>query len=220
MRVTIALLLIAATVAGCSADIERHAASGALARADATTRDVGSVRLRTTLRAHVGGVRTDASGWGAIDFRAGRVAVTMTGKVGERYLTWESISEEHALYSRTVGDPTSWTVVRSKKPGGPVYERAMVGARDPAAQLMLMALIKNVGRIGTEKVDGVMTTRYGGEVEVPGYQIEPVDFWVDDQWRIRRLRTLTISTDGRQIATTEFYDYGARIEPIVPPKVG
>ena len=169
-----------------------------------------------TARASTG--TADVRGSGAIDFRTGRVAVTMSGTVEGERMTWESIADEHALYSRTNG--MDWSVVRSKQPGGPVRERAMVGAREPAAQLAILSLVKNVGRIGTEEIDGVRTTRYGGEVQIAGYEIEPVDLWIDDQWRLRRLRTVTLSSTVRQIATTEFYDYGARIAPIVPPKLG
>ncbi len=206
------MLVIAAGLPGCSSDIELQGASGAVRRAETSTRDLGSVRLRTTLRSRVDGISTRARGHGAIDFRSRRVSVTMVGTVGGRDTTWETISEEHALYSKTPG--TSWTSMRA---GGLTRRRAITGARDPAAQLSILALVKNVGPIRFEKVDGVKTTRYGGEVEIAGYQIEPVDFWVDDDWRIRRLRTVTISGNGRQIATTEFYDYGAKIAPIVAP---
>lgn len=212
VRVAIPLLLIALGLAGCSADVKLQNESGALARAERTSRDLGSVRLRTTLRSRVDGITTRARGHGAIDFRGGRVSVTMAGTSGDREFEYETISEEHAHYSKTPG--TSWTFMRA---GGLTRQRAMTGARDPAAQLSILALVKNVGLIGVEKVDGVKTTRYGGEVEIAGYEIEPVDFWVNDQWRLRRLRTVTISTEGRQIATTEFYDYGAKISPIVAP---
>jgi hypothetical protein len=216
MRIAVAMLLIAAGVAGCGSDIELQSDSGALARAEASTRELGSVRLRTTVRGIVGGVPVRARGHGAIDFSGRRVSVTMVGSSDGREFEYEMISEEHAIYTR-VG--SEWTVDRSKLPGGPTRKLALVGARDPAAQLALLAYVKNVGVIRTEKVGGVATTRYGGEIDLPGYQIEPVDFWVDDQWRIRRLRTLTIGGNGRQIVTTEFYDYGARIAPIVPPKL-
>ena len=215
MRVAILMLVIAAGLAGCGSDVELQGSSGAVRRAETSMRDLGSVRLRTTMRSRVDGITTRARGHGTIDFRGGRVSVTMAGTSGDREFEYETISDEHAIYTRVERE---WTVVRSKRPGGPVRKRAVLGARDPAAQLAILAYVKNVGLIRTEEVDGVTTTRYGGEVEFPGYQIEPIDFWVDEEWRIRRLRTLTIGSNGRQIATTEFYDYGARIPPIVPPK--
>ena len=137
----------------------------------------------------------------------------------------EAINEERARYTRYAPSKSSlygsrWSVVRSKKAGVPSRMWMGRGGRYPVEQLAMFAYIKNVGRVSTEQVDGVPTTRYAGEVKLPGWELEPIDFWVDDQWRIRRLRTVAISegNEWRVTSTTEFYDYGKPIAPITPPK--
>ena len=224
MRVAIAMLLIATGVAGCSADVERQSASGALARAEATTRDLGSVRVRTTMRGIRYGVPMRYHGGGSIDFRDRRVWMSVTETVDGRDAAVEAINEERARYtrygpSRTHPRGSRWSVLRSKQAGVPSRMWMTRGGRYPAEQLSMFAYIKNVGRIGTEQIGGVSTARYTGEVELPGFQLEPIDFWVDDQWRIRRLRTVTISSDNqwRATTTTDFYDYGEPVSPIAPP---
>jgi len=122
VRVAILMLVIAAGLAGCGSDIELQGASGAVRRAEVSMRDLGSVRLRTTMRSRVDGITTRARGHGAIDFRSGRVSVTMAGTSGDRDFEYETISEEHAIYTRVERE---WSVVRAKRPGGPVRKRAV-----------------------------------------------------------------------------------------------
>ena len=225
MRVAIPLLLIALGLAGCSSDMELQTGSGALARAERTSRDLGTVRLRTTIRALEDGVPMRAKGRGTIDFRNRRAWTSVTETREGFDVVIEAINEDRARYTRYAPstshpDGSPWSVVRSKKAGVPSRAWMMRGGRYPAEQLSMLAYIKNVGRIGTEEIDGVPTTRYAGEAKLPGWELEPIDFWVDDQWRLRRLRTVAISegNEWRVTSTTEFYDYGKPIAPITPPK--
>jgi hypothetical protein len=223
MRVAILLLVIALGLAGCGTDYERLSASGALARADAGTRDVGSVRVRTTMRGLMNGQPTRSHGEGYIDFRKQRMWLSATATVAGRDRVVETIDEQHASYmrigpSRTDPGGGPWTVLRTQKAGGPTRIWMMQGGRNPVQQLSMFAYLRNVGHIGTERIGDVLTTRYAGEAKFPGFQLETIDFWVDAQWRIRRLRTMTISNQWRATTTTEFYDYGKPIAPITAPK--
>jgi len=219
------MLVIAAGLAGCSSGIELQNGSGALERAETTSQELGTVRVRTTVRASKSGVPMRAHGRGSIDFRDRRAWMSVTETTEGRALVIETINEEHARYTRygrseAFPRGSRWSVLRSKKAGVPSRRWMMHGGRYPAEQLSMFAYMTNVGRVGTEEIGGVPTTRYAGEVKLPGYQLEPIDFWVDDEWRIRRLRTVTITRDNewRATTTTEFYDYGKPIAPITPPK--
>jgi hypothetical protein len=115
---------------------------------------------------------------------------------------------------------------------------------DPSQHLLwLTALDPAVSRIAEEEVRGVRTTRYRAAVDLgrlerqapPGKEAEwgayvqmlrdglglefiPVEVWVDDDGRVRRLQHELGFADGRRAAvTTELSDFGVDVSAKAPP---
>lgn len=124
------------------------------------------------------------------------------------------------------------------------------GMLDPASVLTYLRAVSNdLAKVGTEDVRGTSTTHYAGHIDpnrlaaqIPDQnardeltklaqkanQSVPVDIWVDDQ---SRLRKLTVSFDlskvqtdkptadlsGTVSATIELWDFGASVDTTSPP---
>lgn len=114
-------------------------------------------------------------------------------------------------------------------------------ATNPADQLAQLRGAGDVKQIGTATIRGAQTTHYHAVVDLrraadrapasqraaarssidelikmTGTKTIPVDVWIDDAGRLRRMRS-TQNVRGRAITMTmDFYDFGAR-ETIQPP---
>jgi hypothetical protein len=111
---------------------------------------------------------------------------------------------------------------------------------DPTKSLeLLRAAQTDFREVGTEKVRNVDTTHYAGTVdlarlaenapatvretyrrviELSGQSRVPVDVWIDDQGRTRRMRYEQKMRDGSSMELTqEYYDFGADVRVAPPP---
>jgi hypothetical protein len=95
--------------------------------------------------------------------------------------------------------------IRGRGQGGHI-EVEVAGRRkvldvSPARLLAYARSVKSAGQLGTETVDGVMTTHYDAEVRTPANLVRqagdtiPVEVWVDASDRIRRVRARVTTPD-------------------------
>jgi hypothetical protein len=132
-------------------------------------------------------------------------------------------------------------LTKSPNAPGPGFLVGLGGPQgsDPLQDLHQLNNIVRVVEIGREQVRGVDTRRYRGSITMPAIageqQSETVttEIWIDGENRIRRTRdtftfdwgqALTASTVAGQgrvpvlmVTTTEYYDFGVKVDVQVPP---
>jgi len=119
------------------------------------------------------------------------------------------------------------------------------GGNDPSQTLKLLDSANNVTLVGKEDVRGVATTHYSATVNLDkaiagasdqqkqqfeglkkqtGAATLPVDVWIDNEGRARRMTTKVSSASTASAATAtefsttiEFYDFGTKVTVDVPP---
>jgi hypothetical protein len=117
---------------------------------------------------------------------------------------------------------------------------SQVTQADPRRQLQALLAAGDVREVGEEKVDGVSTTHYTGEVSASGVASSPqldatvrdelqkayaaagmgdmhVDVWVDDEHRARKFVSTSPTKLGDVRMTMTFSDYGKAVEISAPP---
>ena len=117
---------------------------------------------------------------------------------------------------------------------------------DPSQLLHFLAATGTVTRVGTEAIRGVQTTHYHAVTELSRYAATvpaserqaaaasiatlerdlsattlPIDAWVDDQQRVRRISfaasgICTTSGPADEAITMDFFDYGPQAAPAIP----
>jgi len=117
---------------------------------------------------------------------------------------------------------------------------------DPSQLLRFLAATGTVTRVGTEVIGGVQTTHYHAVTELSRYAATvprseqqaaaasiatleaelgattlPIDAWVDDQQRVRRISfaasgICTTSGAADETITMDFFDYGPQAAPAIP----
>jgi hypothetical protein len=126
---------------------------------------------------------------------------------------------------------------------------ALVNA-DPGAQLEMVTKAKGIKEVGEETIDGAKTTHFRGNVSIKdmiatlppaerkkaqesvdqllkdapgGDKPQPIDVWVDEDERVRRMRQQVRSPAqqgvpaGRADVTVDYSDFGAKLTARKPP---
>jgi len=144
----------------------------------------------------------------------------------------------------------SWVKVdlatAGKSVGVDVSSLSQSQAGDPSQTLdFLRGASDNVTRVGTDSIRGTQTTHYRAVVDLNkaaaqspaagnairstikllGTATQPVDAWVDEQGRVRRLKymvdlsksTVAQKLPGTVTFTLDLFDFGVPVQAVVPP---
>ncbi|CAL9438036.1 hypothetical protein [Streptomyces sp. Tu 3180] len=208
------------------------------------TAEAETARMEIRVKAAAGGETVTSTGQGALDMTEGDSVMTVTAQ-GKRV---EQRVVDQILYQKMDGQKApggkSWVKIDLAK----AAEKQGVNPQqigDPAQSAAYAKAItdKDVTEVGTEKVDGVDTTRYKVTVDVAelpgGDQLRrqigptlPMEVWLDDQGRLRRQQVdMTVKasaasgqpesgTSPQQVKVStvmEFSDFGAEVDAEAPP---
>jgi LppX_LprAFG lipoprotein len=232
-------VLLAATLAGCgsvsSADLERSADATAAetSRFELSFRAPGLEPAKERNFTFVasglfdypnerGLMRMDGAGSSGDEFPT---EFRLIGKTGyERWVFKGKTYWAKDDASEMSDDPTELLV---PYPGGPTKPT------DVLTRVLLAS--DETEKLGNEDVRGVETTRYRAKVdgrkllqqmptsnkryepeEVWGDRFVPVELWIDEESRVRRIR-LTEDGEGSSVMTIEFFDYGVDVDVQPPP---
>jgi hypothetical protein len=237
IRVAFAVLL-AAALAGCggergSLEDSAEATAAETSRFEMTMRFAGSAKSADTLEAV-----------GAFDYPNERAAITISGDfpfLGEKavmkevrvigrttYMRWLVENKEYWIkdeVDETSGDPNELLIP---------FPGSATTPTDVLTRVLLAS--KEHEELGTEDVRGVQTTHYRARVDIqklveqlPANErpndelverwraIVPVDVWIDDESRLRRITISPLPDQGRDTTTLELFDYGVDVDVEAPP---
>ncbi len=211
----------------------------AVRQAFVTTRDAGTARVALVNRTSTAGTSLDVTGDGVLQLATGaadlgialpslggRVRVLSTGGV-----VYAALPPAIASF---LGGGKPWVSTGLDRLAGSAAPLGGALTTDPAQQLASLQAVRDDARlVGPEPVDGTPTTHDAATVDldrVPatsdsasrpaldrvkaklGTSTLPVDVWIDEQGRLRRVA----QTVGRTTTTVTFSDFGVPA-PVVPP---
>ncbi len=242
-----AALLAVGLLAGCGGGGEDAAA--VVREAPDKTVGAGSARVALRVTVPSGEVATTVSGEGVVDLEAGRGALKLDlGAVGQAFGTGtiDSILDRSGIYIRlpvaaATGRP--WVkldfAALAGQAGVNVGSVGQLQSADPTQALkFLEGASSDMEEVGEEKIRGEDTTHYRGTVDLKkaageispearvaieslGSGVVPVDVWLDDEGRVRKM-SFQVDPDGTGPATAtraefEMYDFGVDADVQVPP---
>jgi hypothetical protein len=224
MRASLLLVAFAGATA-CGGDAVRDAVDP-VAQAAATTRRQTSAKLTIVAQGTIDGQPVRGTGTGLIQFRPGKVAVTMESTVAGHSYAGEEITDGTTLYMRVPPEGRrylpagkSWIKVDLDRATGGGYGAAMSQLQGPASMLELLQATTGAKAVGSEMIHGVRTTHHRGVIDYAAIAKSgppalrkmaaltlkfssrlrvPVEVWMDGQQRIRRLRMLVATKAIRQ----------------------
>jgi hypothetical protein len=237
--VPVVLALLAATACGSSSAGRQGAdtlspAAAVRGAADRTT--VGSSKLDIAVHSKAQGHDLTFSGTGAFRYDSGSAVGAMTLSVGGQQLEeritggnlYLKIPTQAGFYKLPLKELTGTQLSESSNPA--------------AAAKVLEAIGDSATKVGTATVHGARTTHYRGTIDVAastaklsdsfakaaveklrasGVTQLPVDVYLDDQGRLRRLTekvTLTVKGVAEEVTTQiDLYDFGTRVDVQAPP---
>ena len=224
-------LLLLVPLAGCGGGVD----ASLIATAVSNTEDAGGAEIAFQMRMELPGLDQPMilTGTGVEDPKAAQAQITteMPG-MGEM----EVIADGLTMYMRAgmLGD--KWMKIDLEQAGSSLgLDMGGLGqvSQGTAEQLELLRSVSDgVEDEGRETVRGVETTHYSTTVDVSEYpdgeklieltgQSEiPVDVWVDDDQRIRRMRWVQVMRQGdvevRGEMTAEYVRFGVPVDIEVP----
>jgi hypothetical protein len=241
MRLVV-LAVLTVALAGCGSATTSSLEDAAEATAAETSRFEMSFRLSG------GSVKSagEYNAVGAFDYPNKRAAMTVSGSFP--FLAEEVVLKEVRLIGRTtylrwiIKDKEYWIKDEAAETGSHPNELLipLPGSPMKPTDVLERVLAASDGTevLGTDKVRGVETTRYRARVdleklvkELPpgegrqddvvemwGTRFVPVELWIDDESRLRRI-TIAWAAHGQEETTTvELYDYGVQVD-VEPPSV-
>jgi hypothetical protein len=96
------------------------------------------------------------------------------------------------------------------------------GAPDPARWLRFLDELADVHREGRARVDGVVTTRYGGTIDLTEERASAtgartdLDVWIDGAGRVRRLVVAIPGARGPVLVRADLTDFGVPVHVTAP----
>jgi hypothetical protein len=228
-------------------------ASRAVRDAAAATAAAGGAAVTTASAGPARNHATTTSGSGTVDFRDGTTALALRiSRLGAVNAVIRGRTVYAALPPRAVGNIAhgrAWVSVDLDRVDVGLFGDTVVqlgaGATGNPADLpaLLAGLRDDAALVGPETIDGVPTTHYRGTVDlgavaattpalapvVGRFRTElatsllPVEVWVDDAGRLRRVVEVLRPADlpgGGATATTTLADPGPRPAAVAPPAVG
>ncbi|MFJ8543652.1 hypothetical protein ACIRFH_16825 [Streptomyces sp. NPDC093586] len=261
VAVATAVVMGSVALTGCGDDSEPGAGgstASASASGSAGTREQGTAAVRGAydktaeaetakltirVKADANGESVTANGRGAVDLAEGDSTMTVAaeGKSIEQRVVDQVLYQKVPDRKTAGGKP--WIKIDLKRVAGRQGTNPQqIG--DPAQSAAYARAItdKDVSKVGSEKVDGVDTTRYKVSVDVaklPGGDrlreqlgpTLPMQIWLDDEGRIRRQQIDMVlkapasarpegGASPRQVKVStlmEFSDFGTEVDAEAPP---
>ncbi|MDQ3952190.1 MAG: hypothetical protein M3279_04390 [Actinomycetota bacterium] len=230
---TVAAVLVAAVaypgISRLTRDGGAERGTGDLAFATAATEEAGSARVELTVEMTVDGRAATTRATGELDFERVRshlvteeIGPTESGRV-------EMITIGDRVFQRRLGGPgggsPKW--IAADVPGGGAFG-AGAGPADFLAELDSMA--DDVTRVGEEELGGVPVVRYravvdpdaGGSTlarlaERGDVEFDPMDVWVDELGRLRKLTFgSTVGDESTMRMTMTLSDFGIPVNVAAP----
>ncbi len=201
--------------------------AGDLGFAAAATEEAGSARVEVEFEMSYDGGTTTTSGVGEVDFdrRRSHLLMETTGFDVPRV---EMITIGEAVYQRTLGGPgedaSKWS--KMDVPEGQGAFGAATGPTDFLAYLE--SFTSEVTDLGEEELEGIPVRHYRliiDPTKVPGneagtdFDFEPMDVWVDERDRLRKLTFGSRIEDGSVMTmqmTMRMWDFGVPVDVRAP----
>jgi len=231
-----ALLAVSACGSGSHTATVDTLSPAAVIRAAAVKAAAGSSKLDMSIDTKAQGQHVTMSGIGVFGYSGssvvGSMMLTFNGAEIEERITggnlYLKVPGQVGFFKLALADLVGTQLAQSSNPGS-------------SAEL-LKAIGDSVKKVGTEPIRGVTTTHYSGTVTVAdaaaklkggiaslglkklqdsGVTEIPVEVYLDDQGRLRRLTenvTVVIKGVAAQVATRmDFYDFGTKVDVQTPP---
>jgi hypothetical protein len=198
----IAALLALLLPAGCSGS----ASGTAVTRAAEDTLDAGGARYALDARVRAAGDTTRLRGGGAFDTTSGKGSLDLTLASPGRSATFDGVLDGDVLWlgaaneSLDLPNGKHWLKFdRRWQLGQGAADLAALAGRTPGDVLSLLRRTSSATRVGSERVGGVATTHYrapldadapdesGEIVQEMDPRYRPLDVWVDDAGRVRKV---------------------------------
>jgi hypothetical protein len=231
MRI-VALVGLAVALAGCGSASGPSLEDAAEATSAETSRFEMSVRYLGPAMKSLGEMKAS----GAFDYPNERAAITVSGEfpflgddVGMKevrvigrttYMRWVVKDKQYWIKDEadeTVNDPNELLIPFPGSPTKPTDVLKRVLAASDQNEVL-----------GSEDIRGVETTHYRARVEVRklltaeqpqedvvehwGSRFVPVELWIDDDSRLRRITIRRRASEDAETTSVELYDYGVQVD--------
>jgi hypothetical protein len=236
------VVALAVTLVACSKDKTTVTDNPQAALGVAAKRTADGKTVQMSLDATTGGIKV-VTGTGAYDFTNSTGRFKLSGALLSDF---DLVITPDKLYVATPNGPKKWRALTqedlSKAGSGSVLAsiRTQIDPRETLRNLGTTT--KNVQVVGEEKVRGTNTTHVRGDVDLSDEAIAkapedqrqslrdaresiqaqsyPIDVWLDNSGRVRRLAYAVTAGDGAQRATTtvqfELFDFGKDAGIVIP----
>lgn len=187
------------------------------------TEGAGTARIETEMSYEMAGNHRTMRGIGVVDFEnlRSRFLIEQTDPT----LRMEFISVGRSMFQRVLDEDgvgeAEWHETEMPRPGG----TSVLGG-DPASFLSyLRSVSEDVTHVGEETLDGVRVDHYRAEAHLPSddrslpddARLEPLEVWVDDEDRLRRLTYgLTSDVAATLHVSMRLWDFGVPVEIEAP----
>jgi hypothetical protein len=248
---TLLAALVVAAATGCGTETVGVEEIAKAADASERTTGM-RVALEATIDGPQGDVDMTGSGVMDMMGRRGELTYRFQGQEMRQVMDRFVMYMKSPQFEPALGEGKEWAKIdlerSSKELGVDLGAVQQPGSGDPRQMFsQLKAMSGEIERVGNEDVRGVQTTHYSGDVEidnlhrglppdrqeaarrsiervkeVSGLKDYPLDVWIDEDDRVRRMRmAMEMEILEQDIAfdlTMEFYDYGTRVSIDVPPE--
>ncbi len=234
MRRAVLPLLAVLTLSACGSGTQTLTSLEQV-RAAATRTTSGSSKLDLSIESKAGGQDVSFTGTGAFSYSAGKAE-------GQMRLTVAGLELEERilggyLYLKAPKQPGYYRLALSDLVGTQLSDTS-----NPASSAEFLAAVDGVNKVGSDTLHGAKTTHYTGTINVNaaitklkggvaraavqkladgGVKDIPVDVYLDDKGRLRRLKehvVLTVKSTMADVTTQfDFYDFGTKVDVQPPP---
>jgi hypothetical protein len=215
-----------------------------LGSAATNTEEAGTHKMGLTARVTLGSQTVALTGEGAFDeaARRGRLDLTLTipgagtAELDEVF-NKASIFVKSPLFAQALPPGKQWIRIDAAKAGEQVgfNFKAIMGQTPTEVLAHLRRASTDVTEVGEEDLNGVATTHYRAEIDIDKLvadrvqkltdaSYKPIDVWVDDEGRVRRVKLdftskvdPTAAARTHSVLTVDFSDFGTEVDVQVPP---
>jgi hypothetical protein len=231
----VALVGLALALAGCGSASEATLDDAA----EATSAETSRFEMRVRYSGPSVKISDELKASGAFDYPNGRAAMTVSGPFP--FLGDDVSLKEVRLIGRTtymrwiVKDKQHWIKDEAEETSTNAQELLIPFPGSPTTPTDVLQRVLAAGDeiavLGTEDVRGEETTHYRARVdlkklssvensqevlEIWGGRFVPVELWIDDDSRLRRITIDRAAARRGETTTVELYDYGVQVD-VEPP---
>ena len=212
----LALLALVLPLAACGGGSKSSSGGSAAANVEsaaANTLAAGSEHVTVFARAEVGGQQIAVTGSGAFDTKERLGSVKGALNAASVSTEIDEVTQGTVVYlssplvAAVLPTGKSWLRIDISK----VAALGVLAQQDPSQALSFLDSLKDVKKVGTERIDGVFTTHYRGTLSSGTY-----DVWTGDDGYVHRIEVVS-SGSTKVTATSTLSQFGAAVHVIVPP---